>query len=151
MAPGAFQLSRGGYPSCMKDGFDWVRARAGRNLRELFGDLRALVEANVRSACIHVAPDIALQEPVPGCFLVRVPFPNRPDLEALSRRFHVCDEDSSIRVFGSGPAPLFVARVHLGGADSVLEVDKPGAYLACPMRLGEFSRVVLEPVFFRGR
>ncbi len=135
----------------MKDGFDWVEARARRNLRELFGDLRAVVEANVRSARIHVAPDIAVEEPVPGRFLVRIPFRNSPDLEGLLRCFDVCDEDSSIRVFGSGPAPLFVARVHLGAADSVLEVDKSGAYLACPMGLGEFSRAVLEPVFFRGR
>ena len=135
----------------MKDAFDWVEARAKRNLRELFGDLREVVEASVRSARIHVAPDIVVEEPVPGRFLVRVPFPNRPDLEGLSRCFEVCDEDSSIRVFGSRPALLFVARVHLGGSDSVLEVDRPGAYLACPMRLGEFSRAVLEPVFFRGR
>lgn len=135
----------------MKDAFDWVEARAGRNLSRLFDDLRALVEANVRSACVRVAPDIVLEEPLPGRFLVRVPFPDRSDLAGLSRSFDLCGEDSSIRVFGSGPDPLFVARVHLGGGDAALEVHGPGACAACPMRLGEFSRAVLEPVFFRGR
>ena len=88
---------------------------------------------------------------MPGRFLVRVPFPGRPDLPGLSRSFDLCGEDSSIRVFGSGPEPLFVARVHLGGGDAALEVDRLGACAACRMRLGEFSRAVLEPVFFRGR
>lgn len=135
----------------MKDGFDWVEARARRNLRELFGSLRAVVEANVRSACIHVAPDIVVEEPVPGRFVVRAPFPGRPDVNGLWRSFDLSDEDSSIRVFGPGPAPLFVARVHLGGAVFPLEVDRPGECWACPMGFGEFSRAVLEPVFFRGR
>ena len=135
----------------MKDGFDWVAVRAKRDLRELFDALREVVDANVRSACIHVAPDIVVQEPVPGRFVVRAPFPGRPDMKGLWRSFDLSDEDASIRVCGPGKAPLFVARVYLGGADSPLEVDRPGAYLPCLMGLGELSRAVLEPVFFRGR
>ena len=135
----------------MKDGFDWVEARAKRNLRELFDALREVVQANVASARIHAAPDVVVDEPVPGRFVVRVPFPGRPELKGLWRSFDLCDEDSSIKVFGPGPAPLFVARLHLGGADSPLEVDKSGACWASPMGFGEFSRAVLELVFFRGR
>lgn len=135
----------------MKDGFDWVAARAKRDLCELFDALREVVDANVRSARIHVAPDIVVEEIVPGRFVVRVPFPGRPDLKGPWRSFALCHEDALIRVCGPGKAPLFVARVYLGDADSPLEVDRPGAYLPCPMGLGELSRAVLEPVFFRGR
>ena len=135
----------------MKDGFDWVKARAGRDLHDLFGRLRQVVAANVRSARLHVAPDIALDDPLPGRFVVTVPFPARPDLKGVSRSFDLCPEDSAICVFGDASAPLFVARVHLGGADFSLEVDSSRGYSACPMGCGEFSRVVLEPVFFRGR
>ena len=135
----------------MKDGFDWVAARAKRDLSELFDALREVVDANVRSARIHVAPDIVVEEPVPGRFVVRAPFPDRPDLKGPWRSFDLCDEDASIWVCGPGKAPLFVARVHLGGADSPLEVDRPGAYLACPTGLGALSRAALEPVFFPGR
>ena len=135
----------------MKDGFDWVKARAGRDLHALFGRLREVVAANVCSARIHVAPDIALDDPLPGRFVVTVPFPGRPDLKGASRSFDLCPEDSTICVFGDPSAPLFVARVHLGGTGSPLEVDGFRAYSACPMGFGEFSRAVLEPVFFRGR
>ncbi len=142
----------------MKDSFDWVEARAKCNLRILFDDLRKVVEAHVQSGCIHVAPDVVLDEPAPRRFVVRVPFAGRPDLPGLSRSFELSEEDSVIKVFGPDSMLFFVARANLAGEDCRLEVQTCGAppvveplSRARPMGLGEFSREVLEPIFFRGR
>lgn len=104
----------------------------------------------MRSARVHVAPDIVVDEPVPGRLLVTVPFPGRSDVGGLTRTFELCGEDSSIRVFGAGVAPLLVARLHLGDADCPFEVDRSGGPAACPMGFADLSRAALEPVFFRG-
>ena len=141
----------------MKDSFDWVEARARCNVRNLFEDLRKVVDANVKSAHIHVAPDIVVADPVPGSFVVRVPFKGRPDLPGLSCSFELSEEDSAIRVFGSSSKPFHVARANLADEQCQLEVETPGespsqpVQRPRPMGLGEFSRLVLEPIFFRGR
>jgi hypothetical protein len=142
----------------VKDNFDWVEARARCSVRNLFDDLRKIVEANVRSACTHVAPDIVVDDPVPGRFVVRVPFAGRPDLKGLWRAFDLCDEDSAIRVFGPSSTPFFVARAHLDDERCRLEVERciesssaQSVLPVQPMGLADFSRLVLEPIFFRGR
>lgn len=137
----------------MGNGFDWVAKRATCNVTELFNDLRTVVEANVKSAHQHVAPDVAFEEPATGHFVVTVPFPSRPDLKGTWRSFHLCADDAAIKVFGSDPDPMFVARANLVGDDCQLEVlgTGNGSPRPQPMRLWEFSRLVLEPVFFRGR
>ena len=147
------RVSRAGYFSGMKDSFDWVEARARCNVRNLFDDLRKVVDANVKSAHVHVAPDIVVEDPAPGNFVVRVPFKGRPDLPGVSRSFELCDDDSAIQVDGPSSTPLFVARVNLDDEQCPLEVETCTVSSQPPrqMGLGEFSRAVLEPVFFRGR
>ncbi len=153
-----FKLSGGVYSPGVKDSFDWVEARAKCNLRILFDDLRKVVEANVQSARIHVAPDVVLDEPAPGRFVVRVPFAGRSDLPGLSGSFELSEEDSAIKVFGPDSMLFFVARANLADEDCRLEVQTCGVSpvaeplsRARPMGLGEFSREVLESIFFRGR
>jgi len=141
----------------MKDNFDWVQARAKCNIQGLFDDLRKVVDDNVKSACTHVAPDIVVEDPLTRCFVVRVPFPGRPDAPGLSRSFELSEEDSAIKVFGSSSKPFHIARANLVDEQCQLEVETPGesssqpVQRARPMGLGEFSRLVLEPIFFRGR
>lgn len=127
------------------ESFDWVEARAQCNIRDLFGRLRTVIESNVKSAARNnIAAEF--KDESPDQFVVRLSCTSL-DQQSDWRRFFLGGTD--IQVFGVGHEPLLVGRASLHSRDCLIEVGEGASKRH--LKLWEFGRLAIEPLFFRGR
>ena len=126
------------------DTFNWVKARAACNAEKLFDDLRKVVEADVDAANNHVNGRCFKFEAGPSHSEFRaVEIDRQRPLPPLDHRIFVL-VDGTIQVKNIDSVCHLTARPYLASRDCQVEVD------GRPMKLWEFSRLVLEPLFFHG-
>ena len=118
---------------------DWVRARASCNVSTMFDALREIVEVDVASANKNL-PNLKAQiEQLGGpTKLFRVFQAN-----GNARRFRI-EGGTAIVVRNADNQDVLKAKPKMVDLDCLLEVDEHEE----PMRLWEFSRLALEPMFF---
>ena len=125
--------------------FDWVRHRALCNVREMFFKLAEVVKGDVEAANATVAGGgFVFEEHAIDQF--RATHVTRSvDLVIDSRGFRI--KDSRIVVRDGSGRDILSSRVALLPGDCLLQVDDQPH----PLRLWEFSRLALEPLFFNGQ
>ena len=127
--------------------FDWVAARVKCNVRDLFTQLRDRVKSDVRSAESNAGVKAEVEDRTPDNFIVRIP---NPTIAGQSRDWRTFGLSGTvIEVRGNGDKPILEARANLDGQECKLSVQIGDRERH--MRLWEFSREALEPLFFNGR
>ena len=126
------------------DRFNWVQARVQCNVSEMFEQLRAVVELDVKSA-VECGIGAEIDGDLSDRFSVRV---NRePNIRTGVRTFSIeGDEIGVVDLCRSGDGPVLVGCVGFDGKDCLIEVDRDGSRQC--LRPWEFSRMALEPLFF---
>ncbi len=130
-----------------RESFDWVEARSKCNVRDVFKHLREVVGSDIKSAERNAVVSAELESRTEEQFVVRTHLdPARPDW----RTFFLIDARIEVR----GPDDrndniVLTGRASLDGGNCCIETVVDGKL--CRLRLWEFSRLALEPLFFKDR
>ena len=133
----------------MDEDFDWVEARVKCNVRKIFDLLRSRVESDTKSAERHDIVHAVLENRSQDQFIVKIPDP-AGGMSQNWRTFFLGDVHIEVRGRDDDNKPILTARASLTNRDCKVEVYEDGREPR-HLRLWEFSRLVLEPLLFRGR